>query len=631
MMKFGKYNTDKKLGQGAMGEVFYGHHPNLDIPIAIKTLSKSLVNNEQFIDRFIREAKMAAKIKHENAIMIYDADQEGEDYFIVMEYVAGGNLGDEIKKRGKIPQDEALHITRCIASALKAAAQFEIIHRDIKPDNIMLSEDGTPKLADLGIAKQKSAENPTTTMTGVIVGTPAFLAPEQAQNSKRVDARADIYSLGCTLFNMLCGDYPYTGDNSLSIMMKHINDEIPDIRSKNPAICESVALMLKCMMAKNPNDRPQSAQELIKQIDEIKHQTPQVNTSGKKQSDPNQFLISKKTLAITISLIMVISILAITLALLSDNSFTNKTLKAKVPSPENRSPLLNLEPNDSATVETISVLAIPDLDIEMIRVKSGSFLMGAGKGEPQTDADETQHRVTLTEDFYLSKLEISVAAWKVFVAATSYQSVSEERGWSSIYNDQGNWSQRIEGQNWTTIGLEEDDAISMITFNDCLKFCNWLNDREKSAGRLPNGYEYTLPSEAQWEYACRAGSQSAFANNMSIEDLGWSQENSNRTVHKRGLKKPNAWGFYDMHGNVWEFCLDRSQGQGFFDVRTDNYNSTVTDPLSERGSRTVYRGGSFPDRANRYCRSASRGHSLPDYSSNNHGFRLCLTKIRDRN
>ena len=174
MMKFGKYNTDKKLGQGAMGEVFYGHHPNLDIPIAIKTLAKSLVNNEQFIDRFIREAKIAAKIKHENAIMIYDADQEGEDYFIVMEYVAGGNLGDEIKKRGKIPQDEALHITRCIASALKAAAQFEIIHRDIKPDNIMLCEDGTPKLADLGIAKQKSAENPTTTKTEQLSVPPPF-------------------------------------------------------------------------------------------------------------------------------------------------------------------------------------------------------------------------------------------------------------------------------------------------------------------------------------------------------------------------------------------------------------------------------------------------------------------------
>lgn len=628
-MKFGKYTAEKKLGKGAMGEVFYGIHPNLDIPIAIKTLSSSLVDDELFIDRFIREAKIAARIKHENAISIYDADNDGDNYFIVMEYVSGGNLEAKIKEEGKIREKEALSITRQIASALQAAAKFKIIHRDIKPENIMLSEDGVPKLADLGIARQNTSSQENTTMTGVIVGTPNYLAPEQAHDSKSVDARADIYSLGCSLFRMLSGQCPYSGGTPLGVMMKHVNEPVPDIKNLEPDISVATSGLIKKMMAKKPEDRPQSAGELIDLIDNL-NSSDSLKILDQQKSPKTQeqtsVEVSKKSLTMAGILVSFIVVLSIAVALIpakpSDSGTTENAAQESV----EKSPLQNESLKSLNISESIN---ITDLGIEMLPVKATSFMMGAREGEMQTEADETLHEVTLTEDYSLSKLEVSIAAWKVFVSDTKYISVSERRGWSGFYNNQGDWNGRVENVNWMNIGLEDDDAISMITFDDCIEFCRWLTKREREAGRLPEGFEYTLPTEAQWENACRAGSTSPFANDMNYDDLGWVRENSSGRVHKRGLKQPNAWGFYDMHGNVWEFCLDRSEGRGFFDVSTNTYENGIIDPLSTQGTRVIYRGGSYPDRATQMCRAASRGHSLLSYSCNNHGFRLCLSKTRN--
>ena len=274
------------LGKGAMGEVFYGIHPNLDIPIAVKTLSKALVEDEQFVERFIKEAKMAARLKHENAIMIYDADHDEANHFIVMEYVSGGDLSELIDKKGRLSEKEAVQITRSVASALQAAARFDIIHRDIKPENIMLTKEGIPKLADLGIARQNVEGQVNTTITGVIVGTPSYLAPEQAHDSKSVDARADIYALGCTLFKMLSGECPYMGETALSVMMKHVNEPVPDIRMTVPEVSDGTAELLLKMMAKKPEDRPFSAEELISEIDRIKSEgrTPQDRKSTRLNS-----------------------------------------------------------------------------------------------------------------------------------------------------------------------------------------------------------------------------------------------------------------------------------------------------------------------------------------------------------
>ena len=618
-MNFGKYTAEKKLGKGAMGEVFYGIHPNLDIPVAIKTLTKLLVDDEQFVERFIREAKMAAQLRHENAILIYDADNDEENHFIVMEYIAGGDLNDLLENKGPLKEKEALKITRCVASALQAAAKYGIIHRDIKPDNIMLTEDGTPKLADLGIARQNADGQVNTTMTGVIVGTPSYLAPEQAHDSKKVDARADIYALGCTLFKMLSGRCPYEGTTALSVMMKHINEPVPDIRTFVPEVSEQTSFLLQNMMAKNPDDRPSSAEELINLIDDLKNLPPK--NSPKETSPQKEITVSGKAFTLTLALAGLILVLALLIAFLPGKTSPEISQNTVETVSEVESP--------PAVEETNERIQISDLGIEMIPVKAATFMMGAQEGEPQSQADETLHRVTISEDYYLSKYEISVAAWKVFTEASSYETVSETRGWSSYYDNRGSWEHRVNSVNWRNINLEDDDAISMITYEDALEFCQWLSNRERSAGRLPAGFEYTLPTEAQWENACRAGSTTPYANGKTPDQLGWTRENSANRVRKRGLKEPNDWGFYDMHGNVWEFCLDRSEGENYFDVRTNVYRDNVTDPLSTVGDRSVYRGGSYPDRAADYCRSASRGHGPVTYSCNNHGFRLCLSKVRD--
>ena len=271
LKELGKYKIIKKIGKGGMGIVFLARHKVLNSYRALKVLPHSVKEeNYDFYERFMREARIASDIRHPNIVGVMDAeaDVEQDVSYIVMEFIDGGNLRRILKIQKKLPEKQVLLIARSIAAALKGIAEHNIIHRDIKPDNIMFTRHGEVKLADLGIAKNDN-DDANITQSDAMIGTPAYLSPEQIENPKGVDIRSDIYSLGATLYEMLTGSPPYTGKNTYDIVHKMLSESIPDPRLKNPSISSIAAQIVMKMLQKNPSKRYQSPQALINVLDRI--------------------------------------------------------------------------------------------------------------------------------------------------------------------------------------------------------------------------------------------------------------------------------------------------------------------------------------------------------------------------
>ena len=270
---FEKYTIEKLLGRGGMGAVYLVRHNVLDSLFALKVLFPNVAEqNKQFVDRFIREAKLACKIRHPNLIAVHDAGKNSDNgmYYIVMDYVSGGSVRDLLKREPRLYPQDALRIITQIAGALVAAHAHHMVHRDIKPDNIMFTEDGTAKLADLGIAKSTDEQDTMLTMASSVFGTPAYMSPEQAMDSSKVDSRADIYSLGIVFYEMLAGQRPYRGDSTIQILSQVVADtEVPDIRKICPKIPSELAELISEMTAKKLSKRIPDPENLLQRLKAI--------------------------------------------------------------------------------------------------------------------------------------------------------------------------------------------------------------------------------------------------------------------------------------------------------------------------------------------------------------------------
>ncbi|MGE0433036.1 MAG: protein kinase [Planctomycetota bacterium] len=260
------YEIVSKIGAGAMGAVYKARQISMDRIVALKVLPPKLARNKQYIDRFLREARAAARLNHENIVGAFDIGECNGLYYFAMEFVEGTTVKDLLAEKKALQEREALELVRQVAMALSHASEQGIVHRDIKPDNIMITSDGVAKLCDMGLAKQVEGDA-AITMAGAAVGTPWYISPEQARGKKEVDTRADIYSLGCTLFHMICGGPPYIGPTAAVIMTKHINDAIPDPRRSKSYLTDGIVKIQQGMMAKDPSDRYQRPEDVIADID----------------------------------------------------------------------------------------------------------------------------------------------------------------------------------------------------------------------------------------------------------------------------------------------------------------------------------------------------------------------------
>ena len=276
--RFRGYCVEKLLGKGGLGAVWLVRHEMLDTLFALKTLDPDVAEEQpEYVKRFVREAKIASKIRHPNLVAVHDAgyDTEKNVYYLVMDYVSGGTVRDAVAFGGARPEKEAVQIVLQVASALAAARRFGMVHRDIKPENIMLTPEGTVKLVDLGVAKITDGSDSLKTTANSVFGTPAYISPEQALDSSKVDTRADIYSLGIVLFEMLCGQRPYNGNTPQEIIQQVLDHKpIPDIRTFNKQVSVKIATVIQMMCAKQAEDRIASPEKLIEAFTRLGYTLP---------------------------------------------------------------------------------------------------------------------------------------------------------------------------------------------------------------------------------------------------------------------------------------------------------------------------------------------------------------------
>ena len=253
---FGNYELVAKVGQGGMGLVYKGRQVSLDRVVAVKILNKSLCDNQEFIKRFEREAKSVARINHPNIMAVYDFGQTTDGiWYMVVEFIEGHSLSKAIADKLMLPIEELAPILLQSLAGLAHVSTSGIVHRDIKPDNILITKEGITKIADFGLAKDVSRNDATDlTTAGLAMGTPAYMSPEQCMG-RRLDGRSDIYALGVTAYLALTGEKPFVGQSSFEIMTKQREFNPPSPRQLNPAIPKEVSEMVMRMLAKNPHDR----------------------------------------------------------------------------------------------------------------------------------------------------------------------------------------------------------------------------------------------------------------------------------------------------------------------------------------------------------------------------------------
>ena len=251
--RFGDYEILEELGAGGMGKVYRARDLTLERLVALKTLAQQFSSDTSYVQRFLKEARAAARLNHPNIVQIYDFGCVDSVYYLAMEFVDGHSLGTYLK-RGHFSETESIQIIRHACRALSVAHADGIVHRDIKPDNLMLTSRGDVKLVDLGIAKRID-EDQSLTQTGQAIGTPHYISPEQIRGQKDVDPRADVYSLGATLYHLVTGHTPYSGASGPIVMSMHLVEPLPDPRRFEAGLSEGICGVIRRMMAKDRDAR----------------------------------------------------------------------------------------------------------------------------------------------------------------------------------------------------------------------------------------------------------------------------------------------------------------------------------------------------------------------------------------
>ena len=580
--RIGNYYVIGVLGKGGMGIVFKARDLSLRREVALKFLPESMSSDEDIVKRFAREARAAARLNHPNIVTIYGVGRHEDTFYIAMEYVEGMALDALIAKEGKVDVRRAVEITRDSAEALAEAHAQGIVHRDIKPQNIMLTKTGRVKVMDFGLARV-NYENTQLTSSGTSMGTPHYMSPEQWMDSK-VDGRADIFSLGVTLFEMINGEVPYNASTPLAIMRKIVDEPTPSLCSVDETIPSLVSDVAEKMMAKDPEDRYGSAAEVVSDLSSFLDSLTKPSAAEEAFSAPGANLTLERL----------------------DKEETQRRGQERLrtePSPtaEAQSPEEGgREPASAKTMYWMGggaavLIALvfvgfmsfggggtyahlfPEADF--VQISQGTFQMGSLPTEAGRDADESLHRVSLTSGYWISRYEVTQKQWESVMG----------------YNPSNH--------------LGEDLPVEQVSWEDIQNFIQQINEAD--------GTTYRLPTESEWEYAARAGSSSAYGYNVDISnltDFAWYADNSQGQTHPVGTKRPNAWGLYDMSGNVLEWCQDWGVAYP--------YGSVVDPKGPETGKVRIGRGGSWysPEKA---CRAADRSATEPTDRGNDLGFRLC--------
>src|SRR5215218_8568697 len=259
----GRYELEELVGRGGMSNVYRAHDRLLERTVALKLLHDRYSDDDEYVERFRREARAAARLSHPNIVTVIDrGEQEGRQY-IVFEHVAGENLKEVVRNRGALPIKQAIELVLQVARALSFAHEHGLVHRDVKPQNVLLNGDGRAKVTDFGIARTLDVDG--VTITGTVLGTSHYISPEQARG-EQVDAQSDVYSLGAVLYELLTGEVPFPGDNFVAVAMRHIREEPPSVLEQRPEVSVRLAAAAERALEKDPEKRFGSMHAFVEEL-----------------------------------------------------------------------------------------------------------------------------------------------------------------------------------------------------------------------------------------------------------------------------------------------------------------------------------------------------------------------------
>ncbi len=667
------YRVESKLGQGGMGAVYLAVHEQLQRQVAIKVLPPAMSDDAGLISRFQREARALAKLDSPHIVPVHDMFEQDGRFFIAMGLAAGGSVKDLLKK-GPIDEGRARRILLEAARGLDSAHSQGIVHRDIKPDNLLLDEQGRVKIADFGLAKGGLGAQGLT-VVGTVMGTPAYMSPEQWDDSSSADIRSDLYSLGCTFFKMLTGRALFKRSGMSAYMKAHCSEPIPDVRTLRPEISAASALLLEKLLEKDAADRFQTPAALLEALEAVADTTTMVESSPVPAevsvADPTVWPSlegsSKPGSNLESSQLSGVDPTAVAPATSPEPpTSAPQAQTARVPAgvaeaaapseptlhgeaaplaPRRGRPwaLLSIVvliacaaawwfwgragpgpagPGGGPPVEGIEVwwdategqraaaaelalpLAVSEQGADFVLIPAGSFTMGSPVNAVPRLSDELPHQVQLSGAVWMMAQEVSRGLWEQVMG--SPLAAQGQRG-------------------------PRHPAVKLDWFA-AVRFCNQLS----AAQGLQPAYQvdgdqvsllaaadgYRLPTEAEWEYACRAETETPYwsgkrlspkeANFSAVDDFLFS-EGSMMRLTEVGSLLPNPWGLYDMHGNAYEWCGD------YYGAYPDE---PARDPRGPNmGTGRIIRGGSGYQDAS-YCRSARRAHLKPETLGESVGFRV---------
>ena len=569
---FAGYEILARLGEGGMGAVYKARQPLLNRIVALKVMAEMISADPVYIARFIREATTAANLRHPNIVEVFTAGEQHGVYFLAMEFVEGESLKQRLGRVGRIAPREAVAITLYVAQALQHAwNKTRLIHRDIKPDNIFLSRAGEVKVGDLGLAKIVDSESTELTQSGVMMGSPHYISPEQAQADKDIDFRTDIYSLGCTLYHSLTGQTPYEGDSSMAVIMKHVHDPPPAIFKTWPQCPMPLGMLVGRMLAKDRAKRPSSYEELVADL----------------------FAASEKLGPAAVPAVPAGIPIAGTRALAPSSSASKAAVQP--PSKSKVRTAIYAVAGVAAVIALAGLLlGSPWKSSEQIAHHESSVQSAAEAARLVSDntSASATNQAPVVNTLFLKVVPVPIRG-----GPTAWQRVLFSI-WETRVQDYEVFAQETH-RPWPEPDFQQGPTHPAVnvSWDDAKAFCLWLTERERRTGTIMAGEAYRLPSDHEWSCAVGIGDREdplmepvkkkfgipgvfpwgsqwpppPGAGNFVGEEVKPSLETRKKdftlgvlngyqdgfiNTAPVGSFDPNIHGLFDLSGNAWEWCED---------------------------------------------------------------------------